>query len=129
MIQETFPIIVGGAEVLNERILLTQVENGLLMNGADSVRFIVIHCSATRCDRDYTVEQLLRDHKVRGFRTIGYHFYIRKNGVVAQHRKLLEWAHMPVASIDAVSVSVMREGWTNMAIQQIPVHRYRKRLY
>ena len=52
MIQETFPIIVGGVEVLNERILLTQVENGLLMNGADSVRFIVIHCSATRCDRD-----------------------------------------------------------------------------
>lgn len=42
MIQETFPIIVGGAEVLNERILLTQVENGLLRNGADSVRFIVI---------------------------------------------------------------------------------------
>ena len=71
MIQETFPIIVGGVEVLNERILLTQVENGLLMNGADSVRFIVIHCSATRCDRDYTVEQLLRNHKARGFRTIG----------------------------------------------------------
>lgn len=89
MIQETFPLIVGGAEVLNERILLTQVENGLLMNGADSVRFIVIHCSATRCDRDYTVEQLLRDHKVRGFRTIGYHFYIRKNGVVAEHHQQL----------------------------------------
>ena len=32
-IQETFPIIVSGAEVLNERILLTHVENGLLMNG------------------------------------------------------------------------------------------------
>lgn len=67
MIQETYPMMVGDMEVLNERILLTQVENGLLMNGADSVRFIVIHCSATRCDRDYTVEQLLRDHKARGF--------------------------------------------------------------
>lgn len=129
MIQETFPIIVGGAEVLNERILLTQVENGLLMNGADSVRFIVIHCSATRCDRDYTVEQLLRDHKVRGFRTIGYHFYIRKTVLWHNIANYWRWAHMPVASIDAVSVSVMREGWTNMAIQQIPVHRYRKRLY
>lgn len=129
MIQETFPIIVGGAEVLNERILLTQVENGLLMNGADSVRFIVIHCSATRCDRDYTVEQLLRDHKVRGFRTIGYHFYIRKNGVVAQHRKLLEvGAH--ARGFNRCSIGICYEGgWTNMAIQQIPVHRYRKRLY
>lgn len=35
-------MMVGDMEVLNERILLTQVENGLLMNGADSVRFIVI---------------------------------------------------------------------------------------
>ena len=121
MIQETFPIIVSGVEVLNERILLTQVENGLLMNGADSVRFIVIHCSATRCDRDYTVEQLLRNHKARGFRTIGYHFYIRKNGAVTQHRKLLE--------VGAHARGFMREGWTNMAIQQTPVHRYRKRLY
>ena len=29
MKQETFPIIDGGAEVLNERIQLTQVENGM----------------------------------------------------------------------------------------------------
>ncbi len=33
MIQETFPIIASGVEVLNESILLTHVENGLLMNG------------------------------------------------------------------------------------------------
>ena len=65
MTQETFPMIVGGEETLNERTLLTQVESGLMMNGADSVRFIVIHCSATQSDRDYTVEQLLRAH-VRG---------------------------------------------------------------
>ena len=90
MTQETFPMIVGGEETLNERTLLTQVESGLMMNGADSVRFIVIHCSATQSDRDYTVEQLLRDHKVRGFRTIGYHFYIRRSGIVTQHRRLLE---------------------------------------
>lgn len=70
MTQETFPMIVGGEETLNERTLLTQVESGLMMNGADSVRFIVIHCSATQSDRDYTVEQLHRDHKVRGFRTM-----------------------------------------------------------
>lgn len=30
MAQETFPIIIGGEEVLNERALLTQVENGLM---------------------------------------------------------------------------------------------------
>ena len=33
---------------------------------------------------------MLRDHKIRGFRTIGYHFYVRKDGSLSQHRKLLE---------------------------------------
>ncbi len=83
-------MMVGGDEVLNERQLLTRMEGGAMMNGADSVRFIVIHCSATRSDREYTVEQLLRDHKARGFRTVGYHFYIRKDGSLSQHRGLLE---------------------------------------
>lgn len=109
MTQETFPMIVGGEETLNERTLLTQVESGLMMNGADSVRFIVIHCSATQSDRDYTVEQLLRDHKVRGFRTIGYHFYIRRSGLVTQHRRLLEvGAH--VRGLNRCSIGICYEG-------------------
>ena len=69
MIQETFPMTVGGEEVLSERELLAGVENGLMMDSADSVRYIILHCSATRCNCDYTVEQLLRDHRARGFQT------------------------------------------------------------
>ena len=103
MTQETFPMIVGGEETLNERTLLTQVESGLMMNGADSVRFIVIHCSATQSDRDYTVEQLLRDHKVRGFRTIGYHFYITRDGYLHRCR--------PVNQIGAHAA-----GWNDRSI-------------
>ena len=103
MTQETFPMIVGGEETLNERTLLTQVESGLMMNGADSVRFIVIHCSATQSDRDYTVEQLLRDHKVRGFRTIGYHFYITRDGELHRCR--------PVNQIGAHAA-----GWNDKSI-------------
>ena len=90
MITETFPIIIGENEITNERKLTKSVEPGLFMNGAESVRFIVVHCSATRCDRDFTVEQLLKCHKARGFRTIGYHFYIRRDGTITQHRRLLE---------------------------------------
>lgn len=90
MITETFPILIGDEEVATERLLTKGVEQGTMMNGTESVRFIVIHCSATRRDRDYTVEQLLRDHRARGFRTIGYHLYIRRDGTVTQHRKLLE---------------------------------------
>lgn len=47
---------------------------------------IIIHCSATRCDRDTTVEQIDKMHKERGFRKIGYHYYIRKDGTICQGR-------------------------------------------
>jgi len=57
---------------------------------ADEVKYLVLHCSATRCTDDYTEEALLRDHKARGFRTIGYHFYIRKDGKKSQHRMMLD---------------------------------------
>lgn len=57
---------------------------------ARDVKYLVIHCSATRSNQSYTESQLMHDHLARGFRKIGYHFYIRRNGVMTQHRKLLE---------------------------------------
>ena len=90
MLLEHFPITISEDEVLTERDLLKNHEAGLFMNDVKSVRWLIVHCSASREDRDYTVEQMLRDHKARGLRTIGYHFYIRRNGVVTQHRHLLE---------------------------------------
>ena len=90
MVTYTYPLIIGEDEVLSERHHLSKVESGLMMMQADSVRWLVIHCTATRSDRDYTEEQLLRDHRRRGFRTVGYHFYIRRSGIVTQHRRLLE---------------------------------------
>ena len=89
MIDYQFPVTVGDI-IANERQLLSSVEDGTLMAGPDSVRFLVIHCSATRSDRSYPVERLLRDHRARGFRTVGYHFYLRRDGTLTQHRRLLE---------------------------------------
>lgn len=90
MVTSSFPLTVGGDTVRSERALLAGVESGRLMQSAESVRFLVIHCSATRSTQAYTVEQLTRDHQARGFRTVGYHFYIRRDGTLTQHRKLLE---------------------------------------
>lgn len=89
MIIELFPMNIGEELVLNERQLLAGVENGEFMS-EEQVQYLILHCSATRCDRDYTVKQLHADHKARGFRKIGYHFYIRKDGTMTQHRRLLE---------------------------------------
>ena len=58
MIKDTFPMIIGEEKVRSERTLLAGVENGKYMTSAVSVRFLVLHCSATRCNQDYSVEQL-----------------------------------------------------------------------
>ena len=85
MTKDTFPMNIGGGKVRSERMLLAKVENGKNMMSADSVRFLVLHCSASRCNQDYSVEQLRRDHKARGFYDIGYHFYIRTTGCPNSH--------------------------------------------
>lgn len=40
------------------------------------INLIVIHCSATRVTQDFTVGELEACHLARGFRDIGYHYYI-----------------------------------------------------
>ena len=45
-----------------------------------SINLIVIHCSATRCDRPYPMEELEACHRARGFRCCGYHYYITRDG-------------------------------------------------
>ena len=89
MIQETFPLSIGGDQVATEDQLLTDIEPGIFMS-PDSVSYLIIHCSATRESQDYTPEQLKHDHLQRGFIDVGYHYYIRKDGSVTQHRRLNE---------------------------------------
>lgn len=48
---------------------------------------IMLHCSATKETVDTTYETIEAGHKVRGFREIGYHYYIRKDGSVQQGRE------------------------------------------
>lgn len=52
------------------------------------IRYIVLHCSATRSTQDYSPEELERDHRARGFRGIGYHYYVRRSGEVIPCRPL-----------------------------------------
>mgnify|MGYP003003628766 CR=1 FL=1 len=53
-----------------------------------SINMIVVHCSATRADCALTTEDLETIHRRRGFRGIGYHYYIRKDGTVINTRAL-----------------------------------------
>lgn len=47
---------------------------------------IIIHCSATPEGRDYTVEDIRRWHKERGWSDIGYHYVIYRNGHIEPGR-------------------------------------------
>ena len=50
-----------------------------------TINIIVIHCSATRSNRTYSVTQLIRDHAKR-FGFTGYHYYITRDGQTYQTR-------------------------------------------
>lgn len=43
---------------------------------------IIIHCSATPEGRDVTVDTIRQWHKQRGFRDVGYHYIIYRDGSV-----------------------------------------------
>ena len=51
---------------------------------------IIIHCSATPEGRDYTVADITRWHMAKGFRTIGYHFVIYRDGSIHDGRPLAQ---------------------------------------
>ena len=50
------------------------------------VKYIVYHYSATYPDQDWGVAEMTRMHKARGFRTVGYHYVIRRDGTVEKGR-------------------------------------------
>src|SRR6056297_2301821 len=55
-----------------------------------AVTWIVIHYSATPIERDVSGADIDRTHRERGWRGMGYHFYIRRHGTVETGRDLSE---------------------------------------
>ncbi|MBQ8969149.1 MAG: N-acetylmuramoyl-L-alanine amidase [Bacteroidaceae bacterium] len=49
---------------------------------------IIVHCSATAEGKDFTVADITRWHKQRGFTTIGYHYVIYRDGSVHTGRDI-----------------------------------------
>ena len=51
-----------------------------------NINEVFIHCSATMPHLDIGVEEIRRWHKARGWRDVGYHWVIRRDGTVEQGR-------------------------------------------
>lgn len=100
-LQSALHLVVDGifGRITDEAVKDFQKKNGLKVDGvvgdltwakilSDSrlktskryINEIIVHCSATREGRDYTVADITRWHKQRGFNTIGYHYVIYRDG-------------------------------------------------
>ncbi|MBQ7349579.1 MAG: N-acetylmuramoyl-L-alanine amidase [Bacteroides sp.] len=76
------------------------------------IELIVIHCSATRSDRPFPLEAVIACHRARGFATIGYHYYLTRDGTVHAGRPLYqEGAH--VTGYNRRSIGICYEGGLN----------------
>ena len=74
-----------------------------------SITLIVVHCTATKVDADFTQKDLLRCHRARGMCMVGYHFYIRKDGFIWSTRPL-EMAGAHCLGYNRESVGIAYEG-------------------
>ena len=73
------------------------------------IKLIVIHCSATKVTQEFPVSSLMACHLARGFKTIGYHYYITKDGQLHQCRpEELPGAH--ARRYNAHSIGICYEG-------------------
>lgn len=74
-----------------------------------SITLIVVHCTATRADKDFTEQDLLRCHLEQGMQCIGYHFYIRKDGYIHTTR-VLDKAGVHARGFNSHSIGIAYEG-------------------
>lgn len=51
-----------------------------------TITLIIIHCSATPEGKNYTVQDIDRWHKARGWKGIGYHYVIYRDGSIHKGR-------------------------------------------
>lgn len=87
---------------------------------------IVIHCSATPPENNVTAKDIDRWHRAEGWTKIGYHFVIKRDGVVETGRDLLEiGAHcFPPAGINSRSVGVCLVGGISDAKTKTPENNF-----
>jgi N-acetyl-anhydromuramyl-L-alanine amidase AmpD len=75
-----------------------------------AVRFIVVHCSATPPDADIGADEIRRWHvEDNGWSDIGYHYVIRRAGVI-EHGRSLDYQGAHVRGYNHESVGICLVG-------------------
>lgn len=50
------------------------------------IKYIIIHCAATREGKDFCAKDIDRWHRARGWAKIGYHYVIKLDGTIEKGR-------------------------------------------
>jgi N-acetylmuramoyl-L-alanine amidase len=78
------------------------------MRKPSDITRIIVHCSDSPNDRDIGVKEIREWHRSRGFRDIGYHFVIRRNGEVEPGRLIKTvGAHCVGFNSDSIGVCLV----------------------
>lgn len=56
--------------------------NPVLKTSKRKIKEIIVHCSATREGKDFTVDDIRKWHKRNGWSDIGYHYVVYRDGTV-----------------------------------------------
>lgn len=59
-----------------------------LKTSTRKIKEIIVHCSATREGKDFTVDEIRKWHLKRGFSDIGYHYVIYRDGSIHDGRNV-----------------------------------------
>ncbi len=55
------------------------------------INLLVLHCSDTRPDQDFSIEKLMTSHRAKGYGSYpGYHIYVRRDGTLFYCRPVAE---------------------------------------
>ena len=78
---------------------------------SEDVKLLVVHCSATRCDQNFPVKDLIQTGKDK-FGQASYHWYVRRNGnTIPTLPETVRGAH--AVGYNYCSIGVCYEGGLN----------------
>ena len=79
------------------------------MSKLKEVKYLVVHCTATKLSQRVSVEDIDRWHKARGWSGIGYHWYVDRDGHIFPGRSERE-AGAHVIGYNHCSIGICYEG-------------------
>lgn len=83
-----YPVIIHQPAPASCQVMPADSLPALRIDCIRSINLIVLHCTASRCNRPLTPAQLEAEHRRRGFAGCGYHFYITTDGRIHPMRPL-----------------------------------------